>query len=233
MIKLIEFYPLWDLPNVSPFCLKLETYLKMADIPFEYAYAVDPRKSPTGKFPAIEDNGKLICDSRIIIHYLKETYGDKLDQHLTVEQKAIALGMQRLIEESLYWGLVYSRWIDPVGWKVVCPAFFGHLKLPLRFILPMMLRKKVRRELKGQGLGRLPENQIYDLCKQDIKAVADFIKGKTFAFGDEPTSLDAIIFGTMMNFIIPPVESPLKTYALEFPHIKEYCNRMLDRYYPK
>jgi hypothetical protein len=28
MIKLYQFAPAWDVPNLSPFCVKVETYLK-------------------------------------------------------------------------------------------------------------------------------------------------------------------------------------------------------------
>ncbi len=32
MIKLYQFAPAWDVPNVSPFCVKIESYLKMAGL---------------------------------------------------------------------------------------------------------------------------------------------------------------------------------------------------------
>lgn len=35
MIKLYQFEPAFGLANASPFCMKLETYLRMADLPFE------------------------------------------------------------------------------------------------------------------------------------------------------------------------------------------------------
>jgi len=35
MIKLYQFHPAWGLPNPSPFCMKVETYLRMAGLPYE------------------------------------------------------------------------------------------------------------------------------------------------------------------------------------------------------
>ncbi len=35
MIKLFQFAPAFGLPNASPFCMKLETYLRMAGLPFQ------------------------------------------------------------------------------------------------------------------------------------------------------------------------------------------------------
>lgn len=83
MIKLHQFPPLWGLPNASPFCMKVETWLRMAALPYETAVVFNPAKAPKGKLPFITDNGKVVADSGLIIDYLKETYGDKLDGGLS------------------------------------------------------------------------------------------------------------------------------------------------------
>lgn len=81
MIKVYQFAPAWGLPNASPFCMKLETYLRMADIPYEIVPNADVRKAPKGKMPYIKHEGKVIGDSGLIIEYLKSVYGDKLDKN--------------------------------------------------------------------------------------------------------------------------------------------------------
>jgi hypothetical protein len=35
MIKLYQFNAAWGLPNPSPFCMKVETYLRMVSLPYE------------------------------------------------------------------------------------------------------------------------------------------------------------------------------------------------------
>ena len=80
MITLYQFPPVWGLPNASPFCMKVETYLRMTGLPYQFARGADIRKAPKGKFPVIEDNGKIIPDSSFIVEYLKASYGDPLDE---------------------------------------------------------------------------------------------------------------------------------------------------------
>ena len=46
MIELYQFAPAWGLPNPSPFCIKLELYLKMTGLPFEVITENDTRKGP-------------------------------------------------------------------------------------------------------------------------------------------------------------------------------------------
>ncbi len=42
MITLHQFARVWDIPNLSPFCSKVETYLRMAGIPDKVADAIPP-----------------------------------------------------------------------------------------------------------------------------------------------------------------------------------------------
>jgi Glutathione S-transferase N-terminal domain len=53
MIKLYQFNPAFGLPNPSPSCMKLETYLRMTGIPFEIIPNASLAKAPKGKIPYI------------------------------------------------------------------------------------------------------------------------------------------------------------------------------------
>src|SRR5882672_9312533 len=138
MIKLYQFAPAFGLPNGSPFCMKLETYLRMTGQRFELVSNGNVLKAPKGKLPYIEDNGKLICDSTLIVDYLKATYHDPLDGWLSAEQKAIALAFQRLLEENTYWAVIHTRWVEPEGWAKTRIAFFGALPRPLKWFVPAL-----------------------------------------------------------------------------------------------
>src|SRR5215467_2268822 len=75
MIKLYQFNPAWGLPNPSPFCMKVETYLRMVGLPYEVVNGAMPFKAPKKKLPYIEDGAQVVADSGFIVDYLKKTYG--------------------------------------------------------------------------------------------------------------------------------------------------------------
>ena len=231
MIRLYQFEPAFGLPNASPFCMKLETYLRMSGLPFEIAPNANVMKAPKGKMPYIEDNGHAIADSTLIIEYLKKTYGDKLDAKLSSEQRAIALAMQRLMEENLYWAAVYSRWFEPDGWRLTQQAFFGKLPPPVKTIVSAVARRGMKRELHGHGMGRHTSDEIYAIGKADIGALADLLGDRPFVMGAEPTSIDAVAYAFLANLIWVPLDTPLKRYALSRPNLEAYCQRMKSRYY--
>ncbi|HKU71168.1 MAG TPA: glutathione S-transferase family protein [Burkholderiales bacterium] len=231
MIKLYQFRPAFGLPNASPFCMKVETYLRMAGLAYECPRRADLRKSPKGKMPYIDDEGTIVADSSFIIEHLKRRHGDSLDAHLDAGARATALAMQRLFEENMYWAVVYFRWIEDAGWAVTREAYFDWMKPPLKWVVPPVARNMVRKELHGQGMGRHSSEEIAAIGAKDLDAVAAFLGDKPFFMGAQPSSLDATAYAFLANVLWVPYEMPLKTHARNYPQIEAYCQRMKVRYY--
>jgi glutathione S-transferase len=228
MLKLYQFAPIENLPNASPFCMKLEMYLRLAKIPYEIVITPRPSQAPKGKLPFIEDNGKTIGDSKFIIAYLKKQYGDPLDGHLTNEQQALALAIQCLLEEHFYWIAVYSRWIDPAGWAATKPRFFNKSPLLLKLILPSMIRRYMKKQLHAQGMGRHTQEEIYQMGREDISALAALLGEKPFMLGNEVSSIDAAIYATLANILV--LNSLFKPTVESFPNLMAYYERMKQKW---
>ncbi len=231
MIRLHQFAPAFGLPNASPFCMKLETYLRMAGLPYELVNSGDVLRAPKGKLPFIDDDGTRVADTSFIIEYLKGRYGDPLDAGLAPEQRAVATAFQRLLEENLYWAVVQTRWIEDAGWPKTREAFFGALPVPLRWILPPLARRGLRTEMRGHGMGRHSAAEIRAIGCRDVTAVADFLADKPFMLGEAPTSLDASAYAFLANLLWAPVDSPIQRHARTRPTLEAYCQRMKARYY--
>jgi glutathione S-transferase len=231
MIILYQFQPCLGVRNPSPFCLKLETYLRMVGLPYEVASDADVRKAPKKKLPYVQDGDRTLADSTFVIDYLKQTYGDPLDQHLSPPERAIALAFQRLMEENLYWAVAYSRWAEDGNWPVLRKAYFSNLPPILSAIVPGLVRKDVLRNLYGQGIARHSREEIYAIGKRDIKAISDFLRDKPFLMGDQPTSLDAAGYGFLANLLRIELPSELSDYTRRFENLREYCDRMEAKFW--
>ncbi|WP_299488513.1 glutathione S-transferase family protein [Acaryochloris sp. IP29b_bin.137] len=231
MLTLYQFEPVWGLPNASPFCMKLETYLRMTHLDYQVDTSADVRKAPKGKLPYIKDNGKIIADSNLIIDYLKATYGDPLDGHLSPMDAAVALAFQRLIEENLYWALVYSRWIDEKNWPTTKAVYFSDLPLVLRSIIPKIALKSVTQNLQGHGMGRHTPTEIYHIATLDLQALSSFLHDKPYFMGDQPTTLDASAYSVLANILDDTLTSPLRENAMQLENLGRYCDRMHQAYY--
>ncbi len=232
MIKLYQFPSCWGIPNASPFCAKLETYLRMTKLPFEIKKVMDPRKAPKGKLPYIEDNGIRIADTDLIIAYLKEKYGDVLDANQTPAQHAQSTLIQRTLEEHLYWCMLYSRWMDDSNWPETKRTLFAKVPFLIRSFLANSIRKKMRTSLHEQGIGRHTSHEIYQMGLNDLTALNTLLSNNTFLLGNQASSIDASLYAFLINLIYVPTTSPMNEYAKSQQNFIEYCARIKSLYYP-
>ncbi len=233
MIKLHQLARTWGIPNLSHFCVKIETYLRMTKQPYQVVDSL-PLKGPRGKLPFIVDKDKKVSDSRLILNYLKSTYGDTLDAHLSAEQKAIAKSFQRLLEEHLYWIGMMSRWnYTEANWQTNRKAIFSVLPPVARDLAAFVYRRRINSQILGHGIGRLTAQEAFELAKEDIDALADFLADKPYFMGDKPTSLDASAYGILVNTLGCPIESPIKDHALTKKNLVDYCQRMQAEFFPE
>ncbi len=234
MITLYQFAPSWGIPNLGQFNVKIETYLRMTDLPYLVVETL-PLKGPKGKLPYIDDDGHKISDSRFIIEHLKEKYGNPLDKDLSAEQHAIMTAMQRLFEEHLYWVGMYARWqYTDENWQTTKKATFGVLPPIIRDIAAMVYKRLIiSKQIYGQGMGRHKQDEIFHLGKVDLDAVSAFLADKPYFMGDKPTSLDASAFGILINTVRGPIESPVKEHGKTKQNLTDFCDRMMAEFFPE
>lgn len=232
MLILHQFQRTWGIPNLSPFCCKIETYLRMADIDYEIRPTL-PFRAPKGKLPYIDDDGLTLADSRFIISHLKSSYKD-LDNELTHSESAISIAMQRLLEEHLFWIALYSRWqYTDDNWKINKQAIFGGLPPVIRDMVANRWRQKIKQQIFGHGTGRHRPEEIFALGQHDIDALSAHLGNQPYFLGDQPTTLDASAFGLLINIIGCPIESPLKNFGLSKTNLVDYVARVGQEFYPE
>ncbi|OUR87094.1 hypothetical protein A9Q81_26910 [Gammaproteobacteria bacterium 42_54_T18] len=231
MITLFQYQPAFGLPNASPFCMKVEVFLKMANLDYKTKVINDPSKAPNGKLPYISDENETIADSAFILQHLTNKHKIDLNQNISDRDLAIADAVVRMLEEHYYWSLVYSRWIDERYWPATKKSFFAGLPLPLRFIIPSVARGKVKTQIFQQGTSRHNADKIYQLGIDDINTASSILADNDFIAGSEPCVHDAAIYAFLANALHPEPNTPLKEHIKHKPNLVEYCERMRTRYF--
>ena len=223
--------PCWGLPNASPFCMKLETWLRMVNLPYEAKSVTGPPKSKSGKIPYLErPDGTLLSDSSLIIETLTGEHGVRLDEGLSATERAQGLLLQRLFEEELYFHLLYDRWYDPAGWQITAPAYFDGLPWFVRKVVVPVIRRQLMAAVRGQGIARLSADYRNKKGIADIGAIAATLGDREFFLG-RPTTTDAIAYAFLANCLWTPVRSPTSDSVREHQNLVSFCERMKERYW--
>ena len=220
----------WDVPNVSPFCAKLETYLRMAKIDYETKPGT-PREAPKGKIPYIRDGERLIGDTGLIIEHLKTKHGDPLDAKLTAEERAHAHVVRQSVEEHTYFAFAWLRWSTEESWRHVRAYFLPILPPVIGPLAIGVFRSQFLKSIRTQGVGRHTREEILAKANADMDAYATLLGDKKFFLGDAPTSLDATMFGFLVNQYGVPWEAPEKAHFMAKKNLVSYVERMKERYF--
>lgn len=231
-IKVFQFPRMFAIPNLSPFCCKLETWLRIAQVPYEVVDTPDPRKGPRGKLPFIEDGGTRIADTSLIIDHLVKTRGVDPDARLDASQRAVALLVQRTLEEHYAFILVYTHLFRDEGDKHT-RSRFSAVPAILRPLVARAVRGAIKKMLWQQGILRHSHEDIVEAALRDWRAVLAVMSEGPFFFGEEPTGVDAIVFGTLAASVLTPVESPIRDFLRSQPGCLAYAERMRARFFPE
>ena len=231
MITLYTFGPNFGLPDASPFVMKAELLLKMSGIPYEInlkGFA----KAPKGKLPYIEENGAIVADSTFIRYHLEEKHGVDFDKGLNPEQKGAAWGLEKMLEDQLYWVLIDERWMRDENFRKGPSVFFRAIPMPLRPVMVFMIRRKIAATLNGQGTGRHSAAEKARLAAHCLAAVSAVLGERPFLMGDEPCGADAAVLAFLAGCLTPYFDTHLLTSAQKHPNLVDYTRRGMRRYYP-
>jgi glutathione S-transferase len=232
MITLYTFGPMFGLPDPSPFVTKAEVLLKLSGLP----YRTDRkglRAAPKGKLPYIDDDGTIVADSTLIRMHLEERHGIDFDQALSPAEKGVAWAFEKLCEDHLYWAIVHSRWMDLANFDKGPRSFFDIAPAPIRPLVIGIIRRRVRRDLQGQGLGRNSAEEIATLAKRGIAAIADQLGDKPYLMGSSPCGADATVFAWILNILCSRFEAPIRGAAERRANLVAYRERGLRQWFPE
>ncbi|MCX7630720.1 MAG: glutathione S-transferase family protein [Geminicoccaceae bacterium] len=224
-LVLVRFPEPWA-RHPNPFVLALETWLRLAELPFTVENSLRGEWLPDARLPRLRDGARLIVGLDAILDHLKASRGIDPDAALAPHQQAEAKALRRLLEDHLYFAILWARWFDPdaearYDREVVAP--FHPL---LRPIARSLLRLRVGRLLDLHGLGRMHADAILALARDDLDALSRYLGDKPFFMGEQLTTLDAIVYGFLANVYYLPIGARLKKLAYDFPNLVSFCETM-------
>ena len=192
-IKLYQFIPVLGRESASPFCVKLHYALRYKRVPFEVVNIGNPSElkkyTTRGKLPVASYDGKLIPDSSEIVRYVEERHPEPRLYPQDERERAFALMLEDWADESYYWHIVYENWLVPDQYDKFAAEIFTTMPSFVQPIVKIIARRQTRKNLIGQGLGRLTIEQQREKMGQCLDWIdglcnGGFLCGKDLSIAD-------------------------------------------------
>ena len=84
------------------------------------------------------------------------------------------------------------------------------------------------------GMGRHSVEEIESMGMKDLENLSEFLGDKEFMFGQEPTELDAVLFGFMCMFLYcsPKENSYVQKILRKHQNLVGFTDKMREKYWP-
>ncbi|KAI1712340.1 failed axon connection [Ditylenchus destructor] len=230
VVYLYQFPKRTFVPNVSAFCLKVETFLIHHGIKHEVIETMTLR-STEGKLPFVELNGRQIADSQLIILELTKYF--KLEESTDRGQKALNRILSRFVDHATSPAIYYDK-IGRNASKFMSLFVEDDPFYIKTAIGTAVLYLSMWQGLNGEGTGRHQPEEIREILHDDLDALDSLLGDNVWLLGGEkPTLADIYVFAHIAGSYNLPFELPIhQLLEKKFPGLIAHHNRMAERYYP-
>ncbi|XP_076837787.1 failed axon connections homolog [Brachyhypopomus gauderio] len=219
-------------PSLSPFCLKMETYLRMVDLPYQNYF--DGSLSPQGKMPWIEYNHERVSGTEFIMDFLETKLGVSLNKGLSRHEQAVGRAITTMVEEHLYWTIAYCQWVENVVETQKMLEVPGPLGEALKWTICHLNGGLVKKEMYCHGIGRFSRDEVYTLMERDLRTLAALLGDKKYIMGSRVSSVDAAVFGHLAQALWTlPGTRPQQLIKGELINLAVYCERIRRKFWPE
>lgn len=209
-------------------CHKVEVFLRLVGQEYAIERGFDLSKAPKGKFPLIDDDGRLVDDSEFILRYLHRTYGLTLDDGLSGYQHGLARGMRRITENSLYIITRHCRWVVPEQADITPQLLMAGMPPDQRAAMAEDIRARIKQADYLQGYGRHSEDELKAVAKDDLAALAAVIAENGFVIDDRPRNVDCSVYAQLATSRDRRLTAWLPEMIEDTPALVAYLARMQD-----
>jgi len=232
VVYLCQFPLCPSVRTISPFALKLETWLRLTNIKYENIFTMKfhPR---THQIPYIELNGESLSDSNLIISKLTEHFAVSLDNDLTGEQSAMSQATTSMLENytaqtgfHYRYGFNMARFVE----FLKLGEYYNNERAVRFWTIFQPFSTRLRNHLSG--LSRVENATVWSLASRDLLALSAWLGTKQFFHGSHPSSVDCVMFGQLVQFLYIDIGFPQKTFIeSECRNLVDFVARMKEKYW--
>lgn len=226
----------WGLPTIDAEGMAALTLLRVVDIPFTVTAGASRSMTAANMLPVvIFDKGDgSTCSpcaglASLVSFLASDVSLPDPNKSLTSFMVAESTAFLSLIESRFGPALLFELFSNNRNYAVIYHTLLEKERsFPLNRILPFLRRNEINRSLSNQTSEALYFNAGVALAALSTR-LGD---GKKFFYGNEPTVLDAIVFGYLSSIMYTPLpSSQLREQISSFKNLVDFIRRIKDLYF--
>jgi len=240
----------WGVASTDPECLSVLAYMQFVNVKYSSASPLKhvdvtesgarrdlffrhghdihlPRLYAKRKSDAGEADEAIVSGPEIVAHFRLHC---NLDYQLKEVNWAEIVAFEAMLEECVHPALQHYTWIHEHTLKEFHTTYGSILPVPYNYITPRWFRRRAANACKGKG-----EEELLRSASECIQVLADRLAAQpdtTYFLGDEPTYLDAVVFGYVAVILHAPGQFfPLRSLIDEHPGLLKWCEHVEKTYF--
>jgi Glutathione S-transferase N-terminal domain len=224
-----------SLGDHSPFVDRVEAYLRLKKVMYTKAVTNGLQENPRHKVPVANVYGTMVDDSSRILAVLQDKLKDEVESTLTAKQQAEGTMLRALLFGSLYHVVHHARLGITDGREYCRKGVATLVPFPLVPIVHPHLVREANTKLHGALIGQLPLEEIWDIGRQGLKAIALLLSNRQYILDtNEATVYDTDVYSMVGHFFFEPMLGGMKwvkDIRAQHPALEKYIVGLRDELY--
>ncbi|KAL7639350.1 UNVERIFIED_CONTAM: hypothetical protein RMT77_009851 [Armadillidium vulgare] len=216
-------------------CLSVQAFLKMCNLPYTVQMRGNAEHmSPSGKVPFIKAGAFVVAELDPIISFVGNK-GISLTEHLDSTKKSDMRAYMSLVNNVLGSAELYISWLDVQTYEDVTKPRYGSVYAwPLNRILTYQKWQQVTKRLKVLGWKHKKLEEVYREVDHCCIALSERLDKQKYFFGDNPTELDALVFGHLFTLLTTPLpDNRFATIVRSHPNLTRLCQNVEREFFER
>lgn len=226
----------WGLPTIDADGLAAHALLRFADIPYATVQGASPSMTSANVLPVVIFQSESFTQpslcaglASLVALFTADLSLPDPNKHLTPFMIAESTAFASLITSRFSPALKHDLFVNDANYAEIYRSLLRKdTAWPLNQLVPFLRRREIRRSLAGN-----PEDALYFESGIALAALSTRLGDRNkFFYGDNPSVLDAIVFGHLASVLCVPLpDSKLRGQVAMYSNLVSFVGRIRQTYF--
>jgi glutathione S-transferase len=229
-LTLVQYPGFTRKTTLSPPCAKAHMALHFKGLSYSIRNVNTPaqvrRFNPRGRVPVLLIDGEPVVDSTDILSELERRFPRPALEPDDPQARARSKLFEDWADEVLYFYSLWCRWMPPDNYARMKAEMFSLLPRPLRWVVPLIARREIRRRVQGQGVGLKGGVVVHREARECLETLAVLLEPGPFLVGEAISRGDLALAALLDQWRVARLTPDLAAEVERLPAVTAWLERI-------